>query len=63
MFQRNVEVVNSADFISPLKEGTPTDDLHRKALSPAVLSDQVKGKKQQQQQQHSNKVPNLYIET
>ncbi|KAB5555361.1 hypothetical protein PHYPO_G00033120 [Pangasianodon hypophthalmus] len=38
--ERNIEVVNSADFIAPLEEGTPTDDLHHIAPSPAVLPDQ-----------------------
>ncbi|XP_060794817.1 ciliary-associated calcium-binding coiled-coil protein 1 [Neoarius graeffei] len=32
--ERIIEVVNSADFIAPLEEGTPTDDLHHVAPSP-----------------------------
>lgn len=41
MFQRNIEVVNPADFIAPLEEGTPADDLHPVARSPATPPDQV----------------------
>ncbi|KAK3560159.1 hypothetical protein QTP86_034681 [Hemibagrus guttatus] len=38
--ERSIEVVNPADFITPLEDGTPTDDLHHTAPSPAVPPDQ-----------------------
>ncbi|KAM9463037.1 ciliary-associated calcium-binding coiled-coil protein 1 [Clarias gariepinus] len=38
--ERTIEIVNSADFITPLEEGTPVDDLHHGAPSPASSPDQ-----------------------
>ncbi|XP_017339783.1 ciliary-associated calcium-binding coiled-coil protein 1 [Ictalurus punctatus] len=38
--ERYIEVVNSADFVAPLEEGTPTDDLHHIAPSPVAPPDQ-----------------------
>lgn len=53
-------MVNSADFIAPLEEGTPTDDLRRISPSPsAALPDQVKTVAVK----HTYKSPKLYIET
>ncbi|TSK14560.1 hypothetical protein Baya_0543 [Bagarius yarrelli] len=38
--ERSIEIVNSSDFIAPLEDGIPTDDLRRTPPSPAVPSDQ-----------------------
>ncbi|XP_058261547.1 ciliary-associated calcium-binding coiled-coil protein 1 [Hemibagrus wyckioides] len=38
--ERSIEVVNPADFIAPLEDGTPNDDLHCTAPSPALPLDQ-----------------------
>ncbi|XP_053496055.1 ciliary-associated calcium-binding coiled-coil protein 1 isoform X2 [Ictalurus furcatus] len=38
--ERYIEVVNPADFVAPLEEGTPTDDLHHIAPSPVAPPDQ-----------------------